>query len=220
MPHYDIAVPVVGPTMEDSVRYMKDARRHADILELRLDLIRDPDVPTLIKAVRVPKIATCRHKDEGGSFSGTEDWRAKLLQRTIHSGIQYVDVEHRHPLKLDLMGTRLISSYHDYSGTPPYERLLGLYNEIAKKEPYAVKMVTMSDGRVDNDNMMKLVSHVSSSGGRIIGFCMGDRGRETRALTMLNGGLLTFGTLRKGRESAPGQYPIKELRSIWNYAKS
>ncbi len=49
---------------------------------------------------------------------------------------------------------------------------------------------------------------------------MGEYGHISRILTRKFGGLLTFASLRKGKESAPGQLTIDELSSIYHFKKT
>lgn len=44
---------------------------------------------------------------------------------------------------------------------------------------------------------------------------MGDRGQPTRMLAAKYGGYLTFGSLGGGKESAPGQPTLRQLRQMY-----
>jgi 3-dehydroquinate dehydratase/shikimate dehydrogenase len=49
---------------------------------------------------------------------------------------------------------------------------------------------------------------------------MGEYGHISRILTRKFGGLLTFASLRKGKESAPGQLTVDELSNIYHFKKT
>ena len=51
--------------------------------------------------------------------------------------------------------------------------------------------------------------------GPCIALCMGERGQPTRMLAAKYGGYLTFGALGGGKESAPGQPTLHQLRQIY-----
>ena len=48
--------------------------------------------------------------------------------------------------------------------------------------------------------------------GPCIALCMGERGQPSRMLAAKYGGYLTFGALRGGAESAPGQPTLDQLQ--------
>lgn len=49
----------------------------------------------------------------------------------------------------------------------------------------------------------------------MISLSMGERGVATRILASKYGGLLTFGALTAGQESAPGQPTVAELKTFY-----
>ena len=65
---------VTAATMEE-LRARRDAVKGADLVELRLDGIRTPDVAGALKDRQLPVIVTCRAGWEGGQFKGSEEER-------------------------------------------------------------------------------------------------------------------------------------------------
>lgn len=51
--------------------------------------------------------------------------------------------------------------------------------------------------------------------GPCIALCMGERGQPTRMLAAKYGGYLTFGALGGGKESAPGQPTLHQLKHMY-----
>lgn len=49
----------------------------------------------------------------------------------------------------------------------------------------------------------------------MIGLCMGEKGEISRILSPLLGGYLTFGSLERGKESAPGQITARRLKEVY-----
>ena len=60
----------VTATSTAELRRRRDAVRDADLVELRLDGVADPDVAGALAGRRLPVIVTCRPVWEGGRFAG------------------------------------------------------------------------------------------------------------------------------------------------------
>src|SRR6266852_3533575 len=111
-----LCVTVTAPTMAE-LRRRRDASSHADLVELRLDSVRDPDVAGALADRRCPVIVTCRPTWEGGSFSGSEEARQRLLANALTAGAEYVDLEARagfDALIASTGGKRIVLSAHDF----------------------------------------------------------------------------------------------------------
>ena len=65
----------------------------ADMVELRLDGVRDLDVAGALANCSRPVLATCRPEWEGGRFTGSEEERHRILSQALDHGAQFVDVE-------------------------------------------------------------------------------------------------------------------------------
>ena len=219
-----ICVPIVGPSMSKAQEQIASAPAVADILELRLDLIADPDINVLIDSASLPVIATCRSKIDGGQFKGPDEARIQLLRDAVRA--DYVDIEVSTPrehLQPFLEGTdpsKIILSYHDFSHTP--EDFNPLYDAMCEMPGDIIKIVTYARDLSDNLKMFDLLKRAKQENKKLIGLCMGDLGEISRVLSPLFGGFLTFGSLETGQESAPGQMPAKTLKDIYrvNTARS
>jgi 3-dehydroquinate dehydratase / shikimate dehydrogenase len=115
-----LCVTVTAPTTA-ALRDARDRVEHADLIELRLDTVRDPDVAGALAGRRRPVILTCRAAWEGGSFAGSEDERRRLLEQAIEQGAEFVDIEWQARFE-DLIertnGRRIVLSSHDFKKTP------------------------------------------------------------------------------------------------------
>jgi 3-dehydroquinate dehydratase/shikimate dehydrogenase len=116
-----LCVTVTAPTTAE-LRALRDGVADADLIELRLDMVRDPDVAGALAGRRRPVIITCRPIWEGGHFSGSEEERKRLLGEALALGAEYVDIEWRAGFD-DLIGTsggrRVVLSTHDFDGVAP-----------------------------------------------------------------------------------------------------
>ena len=215
-----ICVPLVGPTMQKALSDIAAAEQVADILELRLDLIENPDLPKLLQSVAKPCIVTNRTKVEGGQFKGTEEARVRVLRQAMDAGADYIDIETSTPRELlqpilESAGkTRIILSYHNFSNT--LDDLDPLYEVMSELSASAVlKIVTYAQDLSDNLKMFKLLQRAAKEDRKLIGLCMGEKGEISRILSPLMGGFLTFGSLQTGKESAPGQIPAAILKNVY-----
>ena len=77
----ELCVTVTAPTMAD-LRRQRDAVDDADLVELRLDKVRDPSVAGALEGRTRPVIVTCRAAWEGGGFTGSEEERHRILERS------------------------------------------------------------------------------------------------------------------------------------------
>src|SRR5689334_18093926 len=87
-----LCVTVTAPTTA-ALREARDAVIGADLVELRLDSVADPDVAGALSGRRTPVILTCRAAWEGGSFTGSEDERRRILEQAVDQGAEFVDLE-------------------------------------------------------------------------------------------------------------------------------
>jgi 3-dehydroquinate dehydratase len=65
-----LCVTATGRTMAE-LRQRRDAVQGADLIELRLDTVADPNAAAALAGRTTPVIVTCRAKWEGGSFGGS-----------------------------------------------------------------------------------------------------------------------------------------------------
>src|SRR5438876_10523157 len=86
-----LCVTVTADTTAD-LRRKRDEVVDADLIELRLDSVRDPNVPGALAGRRTPVIVTCRPSWEGGGFTGSEQERKALLSEALDRGGEHGDV--------------------------------------------------------------------------------------------------------------------------------
>ena len=185
----------------------------ADILELRIDVLEDPDpdeIQQLIKNIDYPTIATNRIKSEGGFFSGSEEERTSILVKAAKYA-DIIDIELQTDIELReeviKASKSTIISYHDFQKTPSFEELL----KVVKKEKEIgniAKFAVMPNDHKDTLTVLNVLSEVPNT----IGIAMGDLGKYTRIVAPIFGSPITFASL--GKESAPGQLDINTTKDI------
>ena len=213
-----ICIPITARSTEDTISEMSSASKCADIIELRIDYIpelQDTErcIEESLKSKTKPVIVTNRPEREGGKFNGSEQDRLRLLQKAIDLGADYVDVEYDSIKQIvRRKNSKVIISYHNFKETP--QNLSKIYDDICQHKPDIVKIVTYANDITDNIRIFKLLNTANIP---IISFCMGELGHISRILTRKFGGVLTFASLERGKESAPGQLTVDELSKIYHF---
>jgi len=98
-----ICIPITADIVEEGLGNLKKAGEKNELVELRIDFIKDIDEEKVEKLLRNKSgevIVTCRPKSEGGNFEGGEEDRILFLRKAIESGAEYVDVEFKTNKKL------------------------------------------------------------------------------------------------------------------------
>lgn len=214
-----ICTPVTASTYAEFLSNLENVQKISEYVELRVDAISDfteKNIEELKTKSTKNIIFTCRSKNEGGSFAGTEKERIAILQKAIDTGFDYVDIElatiKEH--KFNRNGkTKIIVSHHDFQETPKYWKLTAVMNEMAKHRPDVVKIATTVKSDDDNQTLFRLlVDRPGEEEWIIIG--MGEKGKITRIMAPILGSMLTFASTQYG-SSAPGQIDIDEMKSMY-----
>ncbi|KAJ7955030.1 bifunctional 3-dehydroquinate dehydratase/shikimate dehydrogenase, chloroplastic-like [Quillaja saponaria] len=158
-----------------------------------------------------------RPKWEGGQYDGVENKRLDVLRIAMELGADYVDVELQFIDSIsgkNPENTKVIVSSHNYQYTPSVEDLGNLMARMQATGADIVKIATTALDIADVERIFQITVHsqLSCLCGivvPVVGLVMGDRGLISRVLCPKFGGYLTFGTLKSGVVSAPGQQALK-----------
>ena len=187
-------------------------RERADIIELRLDLMSEYDLKTLVSESPLPLVVTNRPLREGGRYAGDEGRRVAILLEALELGAQYIDIE------LDAIQLasidyrdRMVVSHHDFERmTPDLERI---QHELTAAGTGIVKVVGMA--RRPEDSLAALQIYERSKT-PTIGIAMGAHGLISRVLALrYDNCFLTYGTAVAGEEVAPGQLALSTLTEVY-----
>ena len=85
MTRSQLCATVTATTMAELLE-RRDAVRGADLVELRLDGVRDVDVAGALPRRPLPVIVTCRAAWQGGRLDGSEEVRTAMLERAWDLG--------------------------------------------------------------------------------------------------------------------------------------
>ncbi len=209
-----ICISIIADTTETALERMDRASLLADIIEVRLDYIRNPDIAKIMSSRQRPIIITVTPAHQNGRFAGTEQERCEMLLDAVRLGAEYIDINDGCPFMDELLArkgsTKAIVSYHNFTETPG--TLPDIYDRLASSGGDIVKIATFAQKPGDNAAMLQLIQNASLP---IIGICMGAFGTPTRLLAPLYGSYLTFACLEQGMESAPGQVPAAHMKDIY-----
>lgn len=194
----------------------------ADIVELRLDYLRDFDftkpegLESMLACAHTPVILTCRSVEEGGVQFVAHEVRLALLIAGAKRFAVYCDIEAAHypsAAKLSPDLTRLIVSFHNLGETPA--DLDVVYDSIVALPAAVHKIVTNARDIADSLSVLRLLDRARSEDRKLIAIAMGEAGVITRVLGPGRGSFLTYGSLVAGRESAAGQPTCDELANLY-----
>lgn len=223
-----ICIPIVAENEETALRKMKrplPGNYSGEILfELRADRMREIKIDRVLEEKGKKIVVTNRRREEGGGFQGTEKERVDLLLRAVDLGADYVDIEAstdpglqaevKNAIAARGFRTRLIVSSHDFTETPAEGSLIQRLKECAALSPDIVKIVTLAEAEEDNLKVLGLIPYARKKGQEIISFCLGEKGRRSRVMSLFLGAYLGFASLDKGEESAPGQLSLGEMITV------
>lgn len=196
---------------------IKESEPLVDLFEVRIDLIGS-GWQELVKRLNKPWIACNRRVDEGGRCREDEEKRVAELLRAVELGADMVDIELRtknlgDAVKKIKNRAKCLLSFHELKRTPPLEEMRGIVRRQLEAGADICKVITTAQRPEDNLTVLQLVTE--STGIRKVSFAMGPLGLMSRVLCPLVGGDFTYASMRKGKESAPGQMTVKELRQIY-----
>ncbi len=199
----ELCVTVTGTTGEVLRRAREAAEAEANLVELRLDFMTQPDPAAALSGRRKPAIVTCRPVREGGQFTGSEEERLRILRDALALGAEYVDVEWDADgveLIRARRGRGVIVSRHlfEESTEDPRALLRGLRSGGAEIAKLAVMVDRVSD-------LTRLAGAADGEPSVVMG--MGDAGIATRVLAGRFGSRWTYA----GSAVAPGQMAAARL---------
>ena len=216
-----LCIPIVETTVGKALIAIKKANRLADLIELRVDYLRNARLALLLQDRKKPLIVTNRRKEEGGQYRGEERKRLSVLQEAIHLGADYIDLElatQRSGLQ-DLLRnkreTQVILSFHDFRRTPSLKELQRISWQMIQLGADVIKIVPFARSWEDNLSILSLIPFAKEKRQKIVAFCMGEKGRLSRLFSPLFGAAWTYASLNQSRTSAPGQLTVQELKNIW-----
>ncbi|MFH5804753.1 type I 3-dehydroquinate dehydratase [Alienimonas sp. DA493] len=190
------------------------AEAGAKLVEYRLDWLKGPvDVAALIANRPTPVVLTCRRREDGGRWSGSEDERLALLRQAILAEPEFVDLEGDAAPKVPRFGkAKRVVSHHDMKATPDGKTLAKLYKQLAAADADVVKLVTTAETIADNARVLDLYAAAKKP---TVAFCMGEFGLASRVMCCAKGAPWTYASFSSERTLAPGLPDFVTMRTAY-----
>ena len=214
------SIPRIAAVFSDAeIRAGADAaRRHADLIELRIDRFTRLDATSVLDVCRearssaMPVIATVRASYEGGEASLDEAARLALYEAVIPT-VDAVDIELESEIREPVLSAArarrkpVIVSHHDFERTPSDGEIHGRIERGAATGADVVKVATMAREPADVDRLLGILrAHRARN---LILIAMGAEGVASRVFFPLFGSLLTYACVEGA--VAPGQLALADL---------
>jgi 3-dehydroquinate dehydratase/shikimate dehydrogenase len=186
-----LCVTVAAATTAE-LRQKRDAVGDADLIELRLDSVSDPNVAAALDGRHRPVVITCRPGWEGGGFKGSEEERKRILGDALALGAEYVDLEWRAQFN-DLIartgGRRIVLSAHDFHAMP-----IDLEARVRAMRSTGAEVVKIAAATTSLSDCIPLLELGAASGGDrgLIAIGLGPYGFATRVLAARFGSRWTY----------------------------
>ncbi len=192
-----------------------NAARQADMVEVCLDnLLKEPDVGDMLEGVTKPIIVSCRRRQDGGAWEGTEDERQAILRQAIVAGPEWIELELDIAKNIPRFGKtkRLISIT---SMDRPLGNIEELYEQAVAAKADAVKLTTPT---LSLESAWPLLAAVSKKRDiPVIPFGLSRAGITLSLLGCKYGSPWSYAALEKGMEVFPGQATAAEMDEIYRW---
>ncbi len=193
----------------------------ADLVELRLDKLRDSEGWQRLLREDLPMIVTNRAEREGGHFKGEESERIGPLLGAIGQGVACVDLELSTPKgQLDEVleaakksGTSVLISHHDFEGVPPVEELIEIARRMTEAGCDIAKLVGFAEHPRDALGMLDFIVRAPDAVDvPVVAFAMGEAGKFSRVIAPFFGSPLVYAAVDEA--AAPGQLDVATMRGL------
>ncbi len=190
-----------------------NASHQGDIIELCIDhLVKEPDFKDLLSDVSKPVIISCRRKQDGGQWDGSEEDRLMLLRQAIVAGPDYIELDLDIAPKIPRFGkTQRVISFTRLD-RPEYD-IDSVFEEAAAQHADIIKFRWPTPTLED---VWPLLAAVSQR--RAIPIVGQGLGRPELTFSLLGkkyDSPWIYAALEKGMEDHPGQCTVNELREIY-----
>ncbi|UCE97405.1 MAG: type I 3-dehydroquinate dehydratase [Dehalococcoidia bacterium] len=208
---------ICASIINNDLTVIKATEPLVDFFEVRIDIIGD-GWQDLVQQLEKPWIACNRIKVEGGSWQGNEARRKEELLKAIQLGASIIDIELSTPnlskiVPLVKKRAKCLLSFHDFKETLPSKALSKIVKRQLESGADICKVITYATNAEDNLAILKLILDFPKQ--NIIAFAMGPLGMSSRILSPLVGGYMTYASIKKGEQSAPGQMAVSQIHSLY-----
>ncbi|QPC71654.1 hypothetical protein HYE68_002406 [Fusarium pseudograminearum] len=218
-------VSLTVPDVDQAVELLPEVVVGSDAVELRVDLLQDRSVDSVIRQVstlrasaKKPIVFTLRTESQGGKFPDSAyEEGLELYRLAVRMGMEYIDVEMTLPDEIIKTVTesrgysRIIASHHDPKGTMSWKNASWIqYYNRALQYGDIIKLVGIARTPEDNFDLARFKARIQEAQKTpMISMNMGKAGKLSRVLnrflTPVSHPALPF-------KAAPGQMSAAEIR--------
>lgn len=208
-----IAVSILEKNAEAAVAVADRVEPAADLIEFRLDAMRDVQLGPLLSGRRKATIVACPREDAGGKFTGSAEETIGRLRAAADAGASFIDIDWRLADQLTNLPERCrkIVSFHRSEGMPENMGAVLQFLAPLAGDAGIIKIVPRGDKLNDALDLAKVTY---DGRGRIIAFATGRASMVSRLLATAAGAPFVYAAPAAGSETALGQPTVAELRAV------
>lgn len=192
-----------------------NASRNADLIELCLDhLVKEPDITDLLSAVDKPIIVSCRRREDGGKWKGTDEQRMTLLRQAIVAGPAYIELDLETAKGIPRFGdTKRVISYTSLD--KPLGKVDGIFEQAAKAKADVVKFTWPTATLGSTWPLLAAVTKKREI--PVVGMGLGEASLMFSLLGRKYGSPWIYAALEKGMEAHSGQPTAFDLDEVYDW---
>ena len=207
---------VASGTAKEMRSQLRQGLRRTHTLELRLDYLRSAKERNAFlswlargRPRGVILVATCRRKQGGGLFAGSQKEELEVLARAARAGCAWCDVEietakhitHRE-LRAKVSPARVLVSHHDFRATT--RNLERIVRRLGRVGGHAVKIAAQCNSVSDSLRVCEMARRRA-----LVAVPIGEMGLAGRVLSLRMGSPLAYGAIEQS--TAPGQLSLDAM---------
>lgn len=193
-----------------------NAAARCDLVELGLDhLIKEPNVAELMEDIPKPMLISCRGKEQGGAWEGTEAERVTLLRQAIVAGPAYIELDLEIAKSIPRFGrTKRVISYTSLD-RPLSTNIDAIFEQAKKLNADVVKFTWPTPTLEAAWPLLSAVSKKREI--PVVGMGLGRTGLTFSLLGRKYGSPWIYAALEKGMEAFPGQATVFEMDETYGW---
>lgn len=198
----------------------------ADMIELRVDMIPMEELELMDwefireHAPKKPLLVTCRSREEGGYFIGSDEERLAMYNDAMLAGVEWLDVEHAIadellPYLPIGLPTKIVLSHHIITTGATFEELRDKLDDMTDIYADVYKLIFTADSPSDALVAMNLIEYAKSRFLNVVIHAMGELGEPSRILGSVRGNAWTYLALDGEAPTASGQITLSEAKNVY-----
>ncbi len=198
----------------------------ADMIELRVDMIPMEELELMDwefireHAPKKPLLVTCRSREEGGYFIGSDEERLAMYNDAMLAGVEWLDVEHAIadellPYLPIGLPTKIVLSHHIITTGATFEELRDKLDDMTSIYADVYKLIFTADSPSDALVAMNLIEYAKSRFLNVVIHAMGELGEPSRILGSVRGNAWTYLALDGEAPTASGQITLSEAKNVY-----